>query len=521
MTDVPNMTSDAVLHPLRRAVPGIASILVLTLILFLTPISPQNAQAAGNSKQIAAFNRKYQEAQTDFQAQMEQLATECDQQRLKELSRDIRQWAVAFEQQPGDVDRLPSQLQADIPASLPMAEQVLRTQVRKVRVEYARQLYVLVLKAQAERYAGKADRLLREILFHDSDHKEARGLMGYRLIDNEWMTPFASRMKKEGKVWHPQFGWIEQQDVSRYEADERPLGNGKWVPAAQANQLRANFNRAWDIRTEHFFIRTNNSLEQGVELATQVEIFHKYFMKEFAAFFNTPQQLAKLLRSTDGDQHEIDYFRTQAEFVDAIKKHCPVASLIQGFYYPPSRKAYFFHNPEAAPEAARETLFHEVTHQLLSESSKQPVSVGHDRDFWVVEGLACYLESFQVMKDGTFSVGNVNHPRMQAARSQIVVRENYEPIARFSLLGRLKYQQGEPKVLQDRYAQSTGLAHFFMHYQEGVYKDGFIEFLSQIYSPDQRVRAKAKPVYEIIGVSDREIDTQYQAYIKAMGPLDE
>ncbi len=133
-----------------------------------------------------------------------------------------------------------------------------------------------------------------------------------------------------------------------------------------------------------------------------------------------------------------------------------------------------------------------MTHQLLAESSSQIIPVGNDRDFWVVEGLACYLESFQVLEDGTVSVGNIDHPRMQAARRQLVEDGEYELLERFCLMGRLKFQQGERPTLQIRYAQaSDGLAHFFMNYEDGQYKDGFIEFLSQLYSPDQRVRSKA------------------------------
>jgi hypothetical protein len=109
---------------------------------------------------------------------------------------------------------------------------------------------------------------------------------------------------------------------------------------------------------------------------------------------------------------------------------------------------------------------------------------------------------------------------MQAARRQLVDDGEYESLERFCLMGRLKFQQGERPTLQIRYAQATGLAHFFMNYKDGLYKDGFIEFLSQLYSPDQRVRSKAKPIYEILGVPAKDLDVQYVAYIKAMGPLE-
>lgn len=523
MTSVPNLTSGANLHRGCGGARAIAGILLLAIGLCLTLITLSGAFAAGNSKQITAINREYEKTQKEFQTQLEQLASDCDGKQLTDLARDIRQWAVPFDQQPGDVDNLPSHVQPDISNKLPMPEFDIRVQVHKARVEYARKLYLLAKKSQSEKYASRAYGLIREVLFHDPDHKAARSLMGYRLVSDEWTTPFAARMKREGKVWDDRFGWIIEKHISRYEAGERLMENEKWVSAEREEVLRSNFSKGWEIRTEHFHVKTNHSLEQGVALASHVEKFHKYFMREFAAFFQTPQQMAKLFESgavvDDGELHDIDFFRTREEFVKAIIANCPVASEIQGFYYPPDRKAYFYHNPAAAPEAAMETLFHEVTHQLLAESSPQMVPVGNDRDFWVVEGLACYLESFRILEDGTTSVGDVNHPRMQAARSQVVDDEQYEPLERFCLMGRLKFQQGQRPELQVRYAQATGLAHFFMHYQDGLYKDGFIEFLSQLYSPDKRIRAKAKPVYEILGVSPRDLDEQYVAYIKAMGDL--
>ena len=185
---------------------------------------------------------------------------------------------------------------------------------------------------------------------------------------------------------------------------------------------------------------------------------------------------------------------------------------------PKVRIAYFFHNPDLPEDASLETLYHEVTHQLLSESSQQEILVGNARDFWVVEGIACYFESFRVDEDGAITVGDINHPRIQAARDQVVVTQDYEPLARFTAYGMLPFQQGELPVLQSRYAQATGLTHFFMNYQDGIYKDGFIEYLTQIYSPDRRVRARAKTLDQIVGVPYATLDTQYAAYMRGLGP---
>ena len=83
-------------------------------------------------------------------------------------------------------------------------------------------------------------------------------------------------------------------------------------PAISAEREAANrsdFHHAWKIRTEHFEIVTDYSLERGVELGVALEDFHRFFVREFAAFFNTPQQMQALFNAgaantrDTGDRH--------------------------------------------------------------------------------------------------------------------------------------------------------------------------------------------------------------------------
>ena len=164
------------------------------------------------------------------------------------------------------------------------------------------------------------------------------------------------------------------------------------------------------------------------------------------------------------------------------------------------------------------TLYHEVTHQLLSESTRQTVPVGHERDFWVIEGIACYFESFHADDDGVVTVGDIDHPRVMAARDQVVGTQDQTPLDRFTASGMLRFQTGETPVLQHRYAQATGLTHFFLHYQNGIYRDGFIEYLTQIYSPNPRIRAKAQSLEQILQVPNTALDSQYAQYMRDMSP---
>lgn len=513
MTALPTLTMVAVPQRVARSVPLFFQIAAAMLGFCLWSSSSLSAASVRD-----VIQREYSEAHSRFVSELQALARQCDSLPLKDLAAELHQASLPFEEIPIP-DDLPATVQLDIPMELPEQELALRVRARKLRVEFARQMYLLARRSQKEKFASFAYRLVRETLFHDPDHKEARRLMGFRLVnDKEWLTPFADKMRREGMVWHDRFGWLPQKNVARYEQGER-LYNGQWITADREAVIRSNFKNAWEIRTEHFRVRTNHSQEKGVELASHAEKFHRYFMREFAAFFQTPQQLAKLFANgavtKEGDLHDIDFFRTKQEFVNAIANQCPVAQSIQGFYSSSQRKAYFYNNPATSEETAMETLVHEVTHQLLSESSQNAVAVGHEHDFWVVEGVACYLESFRLGESDSIQVGQFDHPRFVAARHMIVEREVYEPYVRYSAMGMKQFQAGAQSELQDRYAQATGFTYFLMQYQGGIYRDGFIEFLSQLYSPDQRIRERMKPLYDILGVSDRELDEQFVKFMKS------
>ncbi len=472
---------------------------------------------------ITVLTTQHLSTRTQFASEMEAVARECDHAQLTSLAAEIRQSALPLEQQPGNIDNLPTHIQAEIPATLPPAERAARVRVRKLRTTYANDLYLLARRALTEQHRSPsfAYRLVREVLFHDPDHAITRKMLGYRRNGEEWTTQFAADMKKANLVWHDEFAWLPAKHVERYEAGER-FYNGKWLTAAREETIRSDFKNGWDIKTEHFLIQTNHSLEKGAQLAASVEAFHRHFMREFAAVFQTPQQMDKLFQ--DGTavsrdrRYDIDHFRLQSEFVERLIQRCPSAGLINGIYMPSDRKAYFFHNPETPEEDALGTLYHEVTHQLLSESTLLTIPVGTTRDFWVIEGIACYFESFRVTEDGTITVGNAQHPRIQAAREQVVTTQDHEPLARFTAYGMLEFQKPALAILQKRYAQATGLAHFFMNYQDGLYRDEFMEYLSQIYSPDERVRAgkKTRTLEQILGVPYPTLDTQYAAYMRGL-----
>lgn len=498
---------------------GLRAGFVSSLVLLLVFASGAEAEAR-NRRSLEALQKRYQQAFNEFRAEMLEVADFAEQQSYATDAAAIRQRALPFLEQTDNVDDLPNEPLPNLPVTLPDVERTWRTKLRNLETDYASLLYRLAREALKQGHASFAFSLIREVAYHDPDHRYARSLLGYVKYDDEWTTPFAATMRRRGHVWHERFGWLPSNHVSRYEKGER-LFQGRWMSAEKEAGLRAKFENAWIVLTEHFEIHTNESLEGGVELGQALEEYHAFFRREFAAFFNTPQQMQRLfdgggtaLRNS-GSRYRIHYYASRDEFIERLVRKQPNIAITNGLYMPGDRVAYFFHDPEVGA-ANRETMFHEVTHQLLSESNPRPIDVGREANFWLIEGLACYMESFQITPEGT-SVGRPGHIRIYWARERLVNEDFFVPMRQFTALGMNEFQRpADIATLQRYYSQASGMAHFFLHYEDGAYRDAFIEHLAQIYSPSERVRRSPQTLETLLGIPFETLDAQYKEYMESL-----
>jgi hypothetical protein len=126
------------------------------------------------------------------------------------------------------------------------------------------------------------------------------------------------------------------------------------------------------------------------------------------------------------------------------------------------------------------------------------------------------MESFR-REGGHFSVGDPLHSRIHWARVRLLEEDFFMPMAEFTSMGRRQFQFGfDDKTLEKCYSQVSGMVHFFLHAQDGAYREAFISHLSQVYSPDKRIRDRVRPLDELTGVPFEELDRQYAAYIESL-----
>ena len=407
-------------------------------------------------------------------------------------------------------------MQPLIPSDLPEEEHEWRTQLRDHRKEYAKQLDLLAQQAVKSKFPSYAFQLIREAALHDSDHERARRLLGYVRFKDEWVSPFEKKKLETKEVWTKQFGWLPTAHVARYQRGER-LYRGTWMTAEEEASLRQDFSKAWEIRTEHYLLRTNHSLERGVELATALEEFHQFFQQTFAAFFNSPTQLQKLFANATTakrvlkEPFEVHLFQSRDEYIARLKGRYKgeILALSNGVYDTNDRIVYSFENPELPTET---TMYHEATHQLLAAHLQPSPLIASRANFWLIEGFACYIESFQRQNERV-SLGDPRAIRFATARERFLKDGYYMPLEEFTQMSKDEYQ-AHPR-LQDNYSQAAGVVHFFMHFEGGRYRDDLIEHLRQIYQQAER-GSRVETLDEQTETDFKVLDRQYGEFTQAL-----
>ena len=450
-----------------------------------------------------------------------------------------------------DVDSSPSKfVSPPVSKSLSIDDQQWQLQLRHHREERAKELYTLARSTLRAGFPSLAFMMIGDVIRIDPDHPYARSILGTELFTDparkddvayagEWVSLFEKRMRSGSRpqVKHAKYGWIPVANVARYDEGLRPW-KSNWVSVEKERELRRDFRNAWEIRSENFLVKTNVSLEVGVELSQRLEVFNHWLQQNFAAFFDTPQALqdrfeAASSRSSPAKQNpmEVHYYATRDEYQKRIQDKVPPNLETNGLYWEDDQKSYFFDNPD---KIGFSTLYHEATHQILDLATREardtaakarglklrqrPAArwkLGEKSNFWILEGIACYFESFDI-EDGHVSVGRPDYVRFDIARQRIVDPKFYYylPTQQLSALGQEEFQH-HPQITQ-LYTQGAGFTHFLMHFEDGLYRDDLITLLADIYRPDPHRVLEEPSLAEITGVGFEFLDRQYHAHMQSL-----
>lgn len=480
----------------------------------LFAISPSSAVAQRNGQNNDRFQSQHDGYVADFQESLAKLIVDCQTRNLQDAVEELLPWQAAVDVASLSDRKLPQKVQPDIPLSLPQDERLWRIEFRTLRQEIAKNLYLLSRRVLNDGNPHAAWRLIHEVLWYDSDYGRARTLLGYEQYGDEWVTPFAAKKLRDRFVWHDRFGWLPALHVERYEKGERFYRN-RWHSAQKEAELRRQWVHAWEIETDNYLLKTNVSLEEGVELAKKLEIFHEWFQRAFPAFFNTPAQLKVLFgaanrrRRVKRSPYVVHYYRDKEVYVRRLIKKNPQIAITNGIYTPDERISHFYVDPNSDIES---TVYHEATHQILFELNPKPRQIANNEHFWIIEGFACYIESFRPLADG-ISIGNPDYVRFFFAQHNLIEDGFFVPLERFASLSKNAYQT--PMHISERYSQASGLVHFYMHYKNGLYRDAMIDHFAALYRPTDPV-FRIGGMDQFTGVPYAKLSQQYREYITGL-----
>lgn len=444
-------------------------------------------------------------------ANLAELAAWCDEKSLGEPARTTRGWVI--EERPFEIALVVSTgvsvFSAESGEGADDAEW--RRRFGELRRAQGAALFDLAERSVAAGQSTLAFRLVHEALREDPDHAEARRILGFVKGDSGWQTEFEQKQAQKGLAWHERFGWLAKEHVPQYEAGQR-FYRGRWMSSAEEARLRKTLAAGWVIRTEHYEIRTNHSLEEAVRLAAQLESLYRVWRQLFVRHYLPDKKIADLFVKgkppfSIAFRHKVVFYRTRAEYVAALEKTERNIGITTGYYLANKREAHFY----ALGNEFDGNLFHEATHQLFSETRSHNGRLGRAANFWAIEGVACYMESLQIEGD-VARLGGAHAVRLQNARQRIAGSERappfYVPLHEMVQLG-MKDLQARPDI-SAMYSQMAGLGHFFVHGADRPRREMFIDYLKSIYDSKDNPDTLAG----LTGETYDQLDAAYRRFLE-------
>lgn len=511
---------------LRIVAFGCGLLTAAAFLLASVPVRAADSVAAAAARAaVAELEAAAHSDREAFRRSLEALAASAEQQSppLKEKAAAARKLVPAETPDRITFFREPRGSLEGVPPNGSPAEVAWETQFRALRKAYAGRTWNRVGQAAKQNAAGVAETWLLETLHHDPDHAPAREILGRTPYRGEWIGAWEEKQVAAGKVRHAKFGWLRSSHVPEYDQGKRfwqgPGGaaKGEWISADEERRLRNMHGLPWETETEHYKVKSYVSLERAVELSNRLEELHEAWSHLFLTFWtdgaNLPALYAKPRKSATKQLHKVVHFASKEQYVRELAKAAAGdISISTGIYFSEHETAYFFDGTEY--DAI--TLLHEGTHQLFSETNPRVRAVGkrdgfwekRRANFWVVEGIACYLESLRATGD-QFQIGGFESDRFQAARLRALERKEYTPLSKltqFGMLGLLR----DPQIAA-HYSQSLGQATFFMQGNGGRYREGFGDYLQSVYLGQDQPQSLAKDLDTPFG----QLDSEYLKFLES------
>ena len=353
---------------------------------------------------------------------------------------------------------------------------------QELRAAQADGLFDLAKAESKDNRAARAYQLLHEVLRENPEHVEARQILGYQKVGNAgWTLTKTASQPTVGRKPHPKYGW----------------------PA----------NKYWRYETPHYSIATSTSAKQASELGQKMEELHALWRQAFFSFWTNQPALEHRMAGgkealvKEPKKLDVVLFKDREEYVAALKPGEPKIELTTGIYLDKQQTVFLY----AGDETRTATWYHEASHQLFQEIDRFPPEPGSKGNFWMVEGMALYMESLvrhQTSGGSYWTLGGWESDRLQFARYRGLSNDFLVPLEKLAAMNRADLQASED--IRKIYSQAAGLSHFLMDAQGGLYREPTVKVFRALYEGRDTIGALEK----LLGASAAELDRDYVAYLQ-------
>ena len=464
-------------------------------------------------------------ATIEYRQKLDNLARWCDENNFQDDAIAIRNSVVPKASDKIYIPKLPLDMQSSVKKSAQNDEidpqlKKNRDDWSKLRKEYAKAMFTFAKSAAKQDRGSLAMQMALAALHADPDHSQIRRVLGFTQYKGQWRTPWETEQLKKGFVDHPKFGWIPSKHVQRYEAGERPTDSGKWVSEQQDRiNHSGDIRQSWVIESEHYTLRTNHSIEEGVRVSRKLEHLYRAWKLLFYRFMASDIALASMFDAKSSapkplKKHGVYLFRDKQNYIDSLVKEEPFVAKTIGLYVSSSRKCFFFvHTPKQVrgpdddhPEDIERTFYHEAAHQLFYECRTFNNPIAEKKNYWIIEGIAMFVETLH--HEGDYYVfGGNNDIRVEIARNRSQQNGFTISFADLTKLGRSDFQSH--KQIVELYTHCAGVAFFMMNYDDGAYRDITVHFLRLVYEGKDTI----KTLELLTGRSNKELDEMYKEFM--------
>ncbi|HLD35692.1 MAG TPA: tetratricopeptide repeat protein, partial [Planctomycetota bacterium] len=221
--------------------------------------------------------------------------------------------------------------------------------------------------------------------------------------------------------------------------------------------------------TDNYKIKTDISQDKCDLYGAQLETLRKYYADVFAVKDKSSRKKQVYIFNTQ------EGYQTYAEFSTKDS-----AEYTLGYYHPHYQELLVF---ERATKEAQvlHVLYHEGFHMFID-------AVLPAIPIWLNEGFAEYFNGTELSGgQGKWAITKVGLPIDRLEDIQKYIELN--GMVSFEQIMNETQEEFYGEEVGERYAQAWSMVHFFIHYQQGVYKSTLIDYIKALKAGKSRLQA--------------------------------